>query len=85
MLCHVTFVSIPVFYLGDVGRIINDIMNSHRFKVNAMMMCRVEQANAEEFYEVSIVHSSVYVHWRNLLMLLFKNFRKKCRNNMPLT
>ena len=30
----------------------NDIMNSRRFKINAMKMCRVEQANAEEFYEV---------------------------------
>ena len=28
-------------------------MNSHRFKINSVMMCRVEQANAEEFYEVS--------------------------------
>ena len=41
------------FCLGDIGGIINDIMNSHRFKINSMIMCRVEQANAEEFYEVS--------------------------------
>ena len=45
--CLVTFCP------GDIGGIINEIMNSHRFKINSMMMCRVEQANAEEFYEVS--------------------------------
>ena len=44
---------LDAFCLGDIGGIINDVMNSHRFKINSMMMCRVEQANAEEFYEVS--------------------------------
>ncbi len=45
-------ISFLFFATGDLGAIINEITASRRFRIDAMLMCRVEQSNAEEFLEV---------------------------------